>query len=220
MAIRSFLALHANVSLPSPHHGLDALWLAVLHRGDNVWWTLSIPEIHWLNSNRASAAAFELFQHAYKKQDFRIRCDSNKAELTLYHAAASRGLVKFVMQLLEEKNLYGLDVNCPNKHGITPMYLAKLYGSHIPEGEYSPWALIVDVIERHGGQLSYPDKDVERYVIYNFLYGGFSGHFELFIEEHIRHFLVEFVRSFNTSVACEDYKLSHDKDFRLMIPYK
>ena len=219
VAIRSFLALHPNVSLPSPHHGLDAVWLAVLHRGDNLWWLQSTPEIDLLNSNRASDAAFELLQHAYKKQDFRVRCDSNKAELTLYHAAASRGLVKFMKQLLEKRNLYGLDVNCLNKHGITPMYLAKLYGSHIPEGEYNPWALVVDVIERHGGRLSYPDKDVERYVIYNYLYGGFSGHFQLNIEEHIRHFLVEFVRSFNTSVACEDYKLPHDKDYRLMNPY-
>ena len=219
VAIRNFLALHANVSLPSPHHGLDALWLAVLHRGDNHWWLESIPEVDLLNSDQASDAALELLQHAYKKQGFRVRCDSNKTELTLYHAAASRGLVKFVNHLLKEENLYGLDVNCPNKHGITPMYLAKLYGSQIPEGEYNPWALVVDVIERHGGQLSYPDKDVERYVIYSYLYGGFSGHFELNIEEHIRHFLVEFVRSFNTSVACEDYKLSHDKDYRLVNPF-
>ena len=213
VAIRSFLALHANASLPSPHHGLDALWLAVLHRGDNLWWYLRISEIDSI-SHRTSDAALELLQHAYKNQDFRVRCDSNKAELTLYHAAASRGLVKFVKHLLQKKDLYELDVNCPNKHGITPMYLAKLYGSQMPEGEYNPWALVVDVIERHGGQLSYPDKDVERYVIYN----GFSGHFELNLEEHIRHFLVEFVRSFNTSVACGDYELSHDKDFRLMYP--
>ena len=219
VAIRSFLALHPNVSLPSPHHGLDAVWLAVLHRGDNLWWLQSIPEIDLLNSNRASDAAFELLQHVYKNRDFRVRCDSNKAELTLYHAAASRGLVKFMKQLLEKKTLYGLDVNCPNKHGITPMYLAKLYGSHIPEGEYNPWALVVDVIEKHGGQLSYPDKDVERYVIYNYLFGGLPGNFQLNIEEHIRHFLVEFVRSFNTSVACEDYKLSYDKDFTLKNPF-
>ena len=219
VAIRSFLALHANASLPSPHHSLDALWLAVLHRGDNLWWLQSIPEIDLLNSNRASDAAFELLQHVYKNRDFRVRCDSNKAELTLYHAAASRGLMKFVKHLLEKKTLYGLDVNCPNRHGITPMYLAKLYGNQIPEGELNPWALVVDVIERHGGQLSYPDKDVERYVIYNYLYYGFTEHFELNIEEHIRHFLVEFVRSFNTSVACEDYKLSHDKDLNLWNPF-
>ena len=220
VAIRNFLALHANASLPSPHHGLDALWLAVLYRGDNLWWWQSIPEVDLLNSNRASDAALELLQHAYKKQGFRIRCDSNKAELTVYHAAASRGLVKFVKQLLEEKQFYGIDVNCPNKHGITPMYLAKLYGSHIPEGEYNPWALVVDVIERHGGQLSYPDKDVERYVIYNYLFGCLPGNFELNLEEHIRHFLVEFVRSFNTSVAGEDYKLSYIKKFTLMIPFQ
>ena len=220
VAIRNFLALHANASLPSPHHSLDALWLALLHRGDNLWWWQSIPEVDLVNSNRASDAALELLQHAYKKQGFRIRCDSNKAELTVYHAAASRGLVKFVKQLLEEKTLYGLDVNCPNKHGITPMYLAKLYGSHIPEGEYNPWALVVDVIERHGGQLSYPDKEVERYVIHNYLFGCLPGNFELNLEEHIRHFLVKFVRSFNTSVAGEDYKLSHIKEFTLMIPFQ
>ena len=219
VAIRSFLALHANVSLPSPDHGMDALWLAVLHRGDNLWWKLSIPEVHLLISIQASDAALALLQHAYKNRDFRIRCDPNKAELTLYHAAASRGLVKFVKYLLEENTLYGLDVNCSNKHGITPMYLAKLYGSQIPEGEYNPWALVVDVIERHGGQLSYPDKDVERYVIHSYLFGRFSaGHFELNIEEHIRHFLVEFVRSFNTSVACGDYELSHNKDLNLWNP--
>ena len=71
--------------------------------------------------------ALEILNHATKTRGFQIVCDSRKPELTLYHLAASRGLVKFIKKIFKEKEQHKLDVNCPNKDGITPLYLAKLF---------------------------------------------------------------------------------------------
>lgn len=74
---------------------------------------------------KAEEAAIELLRHAVKSRGYKIRCDSSKAELTLYHLAASRGLLKFIEVIFSERDLHQLDVNCANTDGITPMYLEK-----------------------------------------------------------------------------------------------
>ena len=128
--------------------------------------------LNLLHLDQTSDAALALLLHRYKNQDFRVKCDSKKAEITLYHAAAYRGLVKFVKHLLEERKLYKLDVNCPNKHGATPMNLAELCGRGIP-GVYSPWALVIDAIEKHGGELSYLHTVVNSSLLYKYIHGDF-----------------------------------------------
>ena len=129
VAIRYLLAIGADDSTLSPH-GQDALTLAVLHAGRRRLWERN--KLVWVDSDfrhrlEAEEAAIELLRHAVKSRGYKIRCDSSKAELTLYHLAASRGLLKFIEVIFSERDLHQLDVNCDNTDGITPMYLAKIF---------------------------------------------------------------------------------------------
>ena len=56
-----------------------------------------------LEKDMASEVAIELLHHAMKTRGFHVVCDYNKPDLTLYHLAASRGLVKFIQAILKEK---------------------------------------------------------------------------------------------------------------------
>ena len=173
VAIRYLLANGADDSILSPH-GHDALTLAVLHAGTNLWRLYGIVyswHFRTLRITEASDAAIELLRHAMDSRGYRITCDSNKPELTLYHLAASRGLVKFIEVLLKERELHQLNVNCPNKDGITPMYLAKIFGNRVSDGYYNPWEHVIHVIESYGGEMLYPTKEAEYNVIYSRLYG-------------------------------------------------
>ena len=76
---------------------------------------------------RASDGTIELLRHAMKTRGYRVKCDSSKPELTFYHFAASRGLVKVIEELFNEWKLHQLDVDCPNADRITPIYLAKVF---------------------------------------------------------------------------------------------
>lgn len=58
----------------------------------------------------------------------------------------------FVERLLSEKRVVGIDVNCPNKDEITPVYLAKFSGGDSCDWG-SPWCKVVGVIQRFGGNL-------------------------------------------------------------------
>ncbi|KAJ7372341.1 hypothetical protein OS493_019786 [Desmophyllum pertusum] len=151
VAIRYLLANGANDSILSPH-GYDALSLAVLHAGSNLWrlYGLNNADERLLGITEASDAAIELLHHAVKTRGYRIRCDSSKPELTLYHLAASRGLVKFIDELFKDRKPHQLDVDCPNMDGITPMYLAKLFGNKVKKGLYNPWDHVVSIIKSHG----------------------------------------------------------------------
>ena len=129
VAIRYLLANCANDSILSPH-GHDALTLAVLHAGRRRLWeryTLVWLETDFHHRLEAEQAAIHLLRHAVENRGYKIRCDATKAELTLYHLAASRGLLKFIEVIFSERNLHNLDVDCANEDGITPMYLAKLF---------------------------------------------------------------------------------------------
>ena len=173
VAIRYLLANGANDSILSPQ-GLDALSLAILYSGSNFW-RLSVfrkwDEQVVLEMARASDATIELLRHAMKTRGYRVRCDSTKPELTLYHLAASRGLVKVIEELFNERKFHQLDVDCPNADGITPMYLAKVFGIRVESGLYNPWEHVISVIESYGGKTRYPNKDVEYNLIYNRIHG-------------------------------------------------
>ncbi|XP_078383525.1 uncharacterized protein LOC144666041 [Oculina patagonica] len=194
VAIRYLLANGADDSILSPH-GYDALSLAVLHAGSNFWrlYGLNNSEKYFLDVTRASYAAIELLRHAVKKRGYRIRCDSSRPELTLYHLAASRGLVEFIEELFKERSSHQLNVDCPNVDRITPMYLAKLFANHVDSGTYNPWAHIISIIKSHGGKLRYPTKDAEYNVIHNRIYGYIPTDFPLALRPDIRHFVKSLV---------------------------
>ena len=199
VAIRYLLANGANDSILSPH-GHDALTLAVLHAGRKRLWERN--KLVWVDADfhhrlKAEEAAIELLRHAVKSRGYKIRCDSSKAELTLYHLAASRGLLKFIEVIFSERDLHQLDVNCANTDGITPMYLAKLFKQNEElDGQGNPWEQVIQMIKRHGGKMRYPKKMAEYSIIYNGVYGWTPNEFTLDLRPDIFHFITSLLKSF------------------------
>ena len=159
-------------------------------------------ELVWVDSDfhhrlKAEEAAIELLRHAVKSRGYKIRCDSSKAELTLYHLAASRGLLKFIEVIFSERDLHQLDVNCANTDGITPMYLAKLFKQNEElDGQGNPWEQVIQIIKRHGGKMQYPKKIAEDSIIYNGVYGWTPNEFTLDLRPDIFHFITSLLKSF------------------------
>ena len=210
MAVRSLIKHGANLSILSPQ-GRDALKLAVLHSGGNIWTNLIRNEEALAIKDNASVVALELLRHAMETRRFQIVCDSTKPELTLYHLAASRGLVKFIKEMFMERERHQLDVNCPNRDGITPLYLAKAFSGQVLNGSYDPWKEVVRIIEDQGGRLLFPSKEVEYNVIYKRLFGWIPNDLELNLRPDVRGFVLGLVSSFqhrqNTSVPCNGISL-------------
>ena len=198
-AIRYLLAIGVNDSTLSPY-GHDALTLAVLHAGRKRLWERN--KLVWVDADfhhrlKAEEAAIELLRHAVKSRGYKIRCDSSKAELTLYHLAASRGLLKFIEVIFSERDLHQLDVNCANTDGITPMYLAKLFKQNEElDGQGNPWEQVIQIIKRHGGKMQYPKKMAEYSIIYNGVYGWIPDEFTLDLRPDIFHFITSLLKSF------------------------
>ena len=209
VAVRSLIKHGADVFLLSPH-GHDALTLALLHGGSNLW-RIFRSEIEHLIMDGASVVALELLR-LKMKSGFQIVCDSGKAELTLYHLAASRGLITFIKEIFKDKKLHKLDIDCPNSDGITPMYLAKLFSNVVKSDQYNPWAEVIQFIENQGGQIKYPNRDAEYNVIYNRLHGWIPKDLELNLRPDVRGFVVGLLSTFGhwptSSMHCQIDKLS------------
>jgi len=201
VAIRYLLANGANDSILSPQ-GHDALSLAILYAGSYVW-RRSV-----FNSWDEQDAAIELLRHAIKTRGYRVRCDSSKPELTLYHLAASRGLVKVIEELFKKRKFHQLDVDCPNADGITPMYLAKFFRIQFESHDYNSFdhEHVIRIIESYGGKMRYPDKDAEYNLIYRRIHGYISANVTLDIRPDIRHFvsylLLSYEKRNNDSFHC------------------
>ena len=223
VAIRYLLANGADDYILSPH-GHDALTLAILHAGTNLWRLYGVLyswHLRTLRITEASDAAIELLHHAMNSRGYRITCDSSKPQLTLYHLASSRGLVKFIKVLLEERKSHQLDIDCPNKDGITPMYLAKMFGNLVRDGHYNPWEHVIQVIESYGGEMLYPTREAEYNVIYSRLYGWIPKDFTLDLKPSIHRFLTSLLtlyeKSENSSFICafENYDFGINMTFSL-----
>lgn len=81
----------------------------------------------------ASLTALEILNHSLQIEVFDVGCNESRPDLTLYHVAASRGMWQLIAHLLSSKKVTGIDANCANKHGITPMYLAKFMGENVTD---------------------------------------------------------------------------------------
>ena len=187
IGVRSLLKLGANPSLLSPQ-GHDALTLAILHSGGSIFPSTG-KEQSSMNDN-ASLVALELLHHAIKTRGFQIVCDSSKSDMTLYHLAASRGLVKFIQEILKEKQRHQLDVNCPNKDGITPLYLAEVFSFKTRVSSYNPWREVATIIKEHGGKIMFPAKDVEYRVIFERFFGWIPNSPELSLRPDVLGFVL------------------------------
>ena len=205
LAVRALLKLGANISLLSPF-GHDALTLAILHSEGNDQQHLIRNDELLARKDNSSVVALELLRHAMKSRGFRIVCNSSKAELTLYHLAASRGLVNFIQEIFKEKDSHQLDVNCPNKDGITPLYLAKLFNFEFKYDKYNPWKEVVRMVKDRGGKMMYPPKDVEINVVYRRLFGWIPNDMELNLRPDVRGFVTGLLSTYlnkqNTPFYC------------------
>ena len=187
VAVRSLIEHGANVSLLSPQ-GHDALILAILNAGGDIW--QNREGYTETSKDNVSDVAVELLRHKMKTHGFQIVCNSNKTELTLYHLAASRGLAKFIKEIFKDKTLHQLDINCPNRDGITPMYLAKTFSKLMEQDTYNPWAEVIQFIKNQGGRMEYPSRNAEYNVIYNRLYGWIPKDFKLKLRPDVGGFVV------------------------------
>ena len=206
VAISYFLENGVNTSILS-QNGHDALTLAVLHAGRRRLWEREgrvAADADYEHLIRADQAAITLLRHAVNG-GFQVRCNSSKPDLTLYHLAASRGLVKFIETLLNESGLHQLDVDCANADGITPIYLANLFQQRVQDGLDNPWKKVIQIIKQHGGEMRYPREDAEYNLIYNGVYGWIPYEFTVDLSDMIKHFITSFLTS---------YEKSENKSFR------
>ncbi|XP_022790554.1 ankyrin-1-like [Stylophora pistillata] len=171
VAIEKFLSLGANISVKT-HDGFSPLWLSVLYAVKyRPFLNLEVPSaLTALEVEFASLSALTILNHLQKNGTLDIGCSEKRSDLTLYHVAATRGMWQFITHLLSSSKVIGVDVNCPNKDGITPMYLAMFIGGDSCEW-HSPWCIVVDVIKSYGGTLRYPSLEAEYFLIYNIFFG-------------------------------------------------
>ena len=165
LVLKKFIFWGANPNLLTPQ-GYSALHLAIMS---------GIRPFSSFNARRtAEEAADVLLQATRHISAFDVGCNSAKMSLTVYHLSAYGGLTDFVNTLLSSRQDLGVDVNCSNVHGITPLYLAKLHVGTQESGQSKrdPWQEIVNLIEKNGGRLTYPNRDVELNVLYKHLFGG------------------------------------------------
>ena len=205
-AIRYFLRIGVDTSILSLN-GHDALTLAVLYAGRRRLWEREgrvAADGDFQHLIQAEQAAITLLRHAVSR-GFKVGCNSSKPDLTLYHLAASRGLVKFIETLFKESGLHQLDVDCANADGITPIYLANLFQQRVQDGLDNPWRKVIQIIKQHGGEMRYPREDAEYNLIYNGVYGWIPYEFTLDLSNMIKHFITSFLTS---------YEKSENKSFR------
>ena len=195
VGVRSLIKIGANQTLLSPQ-GQDAITLAILHSGGTIGNHLLANEELLGRKDNASLVALQLLHQAMKTRGFQIVCDPSKPELTLYHLAASRGLVKFIQEIFKEKERHKLDVSCPNKDGITPLYLANVFSFEVKGGSYNPWKEVIRIIKDRGGILMLPSKDVEMNIIYKRLFGWIPNDLEINLRGDVRDFVLGLVSTF------------------------
>ncbi|XP_015774476.1 PREDICTED: serine/threonine-protein phosphatase 6 regulatory ankyrin repeat subunit B-like [Acropora digitifera] len=174
IALNWFLSRGADPTVLTSQ-GNSALTLAILS-GINPYSSSQKKET-------AKKAAAVLFQAMTRISRFDVGCNIADAKLTIYHLAAYAGLTGLVKTLLSSKLVRGINVNCSNVHGITPVYLAKLnIMRDAPyDGKFGsdPWQDIADLIAKHGGVLTYPNRKAELHLLYKHLCGSFLNPFRL-----------------------------------------
>jgi len=184
VAILKYLSWGANPLLESTN-GFSALWLSVLHAVKyRPFLNLDRPSVLTsLEVEVASFSASAILEHILRNGTMDIGCNKSRSDLTVYHVAASRGMWQFIAHLLSSKEVFGIDVNCTNKDGITPMYLAKFIGGDTCEW-HSPWCKVVEVIKSYGGTLHYPPLETEYFLIFNVFFGINPSSLSLALTEH------------------------------------
>ena len=171
IAIEKFLSWGANPWLETSQ-GLSPLLISIIHAVKYRPF-LNLDQRNVLTAlevEMASMSASVILSRLLLNGTFHVGCDPTRSDLTIYHLAASRGMWQFIAHLFSNTRVTGLDVNCPNRDRITPMYLAKFIGGEECKW-HSPWCKVVDVIKERGGVLQYPSLEAEYFLIFNVYFG-------------------------------------------------
>ncbi|XP_020912149.2 uncharacterized protein LOC110249911 [Exaiptasia diaphana] len=188
IAIKEFLSWGADTKARTRDTNLTALDLAVSFAGlpkstlEAFGFHLFTDQLSTVNLktalyNSASSTSLLLLD---RTPNVKVTCDGSSKQLTIYHIAAYRGMFDFVEELLKNSKRYGItEMDCPDRNGITPLYLAKLRvvekSSDTEEvvSTADRWMKTVKLIERRGCKVRYPlSLEVEHHVLYRHLFGS------------------------------------------------
>ena len=208
LVLKTFLSLGADLTVLTPQ-GHSALELAIMCAGIT-------PFSYKQNRRIAEESASLLLQASKRLVHFDVGCNRTHKKLTIYHLSAYRGLTGFVRMLLSDTSLKGIDPNCSNLHGITPLYLAKFKIGTVDtsKGKRDYWQEITDLIESHGGVLSHPNREVELHAIYQHLYGSHLEPFTLGVFEADGKQFYE-----NELTTCTEHDLGYYSTGKVRNPY-
>ena len=208
LVLKTFLSLGADLTVLTPQ-GHSALELAIMCAGIT-------PFSYKQNRRIAEESASLLLQASKRLVHFDVGCNRTHKKLTIYHLSAYRGLTGFVRMLLSDTSLKGIDPNCSNLHGITPLYLAKFKIGTVDtsKGKRDYWQEITDLIESHGGVLSHPNREVELHAIYQHLYGSHLEPFTLGVFEADGKQFYE-----NELTTCTEHDLRYYSTGKVRNPY-
>ena len=188
LAVREFLELGMDV-FANTKQGYNALELSILYAVKvNVKWSAvstfknidDAIDIGILDVKLASKVAITLLRQALRKGFF-LRCNEG---LTVYHYAASRGMIDFIKILFEDLKLSQDDKRCEDKNRITPLYLAHLYQQFFLAGIsnwriLAPWEEVIKFVKSSSNFDRYSlNKNAELFLIYSYLYKGFNHPFQ------------------------------------------
>ena len=208
LVLKTFLSLGADLTVLTPQ-GHSALELAIMCAGIT-------PFSYKQNRRIAEESASLLLQASKRLVHFDVGCNRTHKKLTIYHLSAYRGLTGFVRMLLSDTSLKGIDPNCSNLHGITPLYLAKfnIGTMNTSKGKRDYWQEITDLIESYGGVLSHPNREVELHAIYQHLYGSHLEPFTLGVFEADGKQFYE-----NELTTCTEHDLRYYSTGKVRNPY-
>ena len=209
LMLKKLLSWGADPTLRTPQ-GYSALHFAIMS---------GISPFSWNETRHTAEKAAVLLLRAEKSISlFDVGCNSGEAKLTLYHLSAYAGLFGFIKTLLTDTDIYGVNVNRSNVHGITPLYFAKLNvgTENISDGEKDPWQETVNLIEKHGGVLTYPNREVERNLLYKHLFGSHPSPFSL--DPFEASSAEQFYKS--DCSQCREREISYYKNGTLINPFE
>lgn len=204
VAAKHFLNWGANASLESPE-GFDLLnltiWYAIKYRPRLNFHQPSL--LTALETELASMTASVITDHITRDKPLDIGCNQTVA-MTILHLAATRGMWRFIDDLFKAKQqsrVIGLDANCTTKHGVTPLYLAKIYGGGECDWE-NPWCKVGFVLSEYGGTEIIPEPIAEYFIIVNSLFHGTPEKFN-------HNFSLESLRTLEDSCGQDECSLAH-----------
>ena len=200
-AIKWFKSVGANTQLKTKR-GLSALDLSILYLGDISHAELIAPiestpysiersnyQVPVTISDYRKGVFEELLRTFFNKtpeyeSDF--PCGENAEGLSPLHIAAVKGMS--VLQYVHKRAstmFPNLSLNCRNKHGLDPVYVANFYQSLLNEGlidkfsedsdadvkQSQSYRTPVSVEDIYNDMpILFPDREVEYYIVFNYLY--------------------------------------------------